>query len=96
MSKKVKFPAILMAHDLLEGHVLYWQNDGWSREYINSIIANNEKEGAVLEKVAAQETAINKVVDAELVEISLENQTIIPTHFRVKIKVSGPTIEYGL
>ncbi len=85
-----------MSHDLLEGHVLYWHANGWSIEYVNSVIAQNEDDGAKLEEIAKQQTLENKVVDAELVEIAIENNKIIPTHFRVKIKVSGPTIEYGI
>lgn len=84
-----------MAHDLLKGHVVYWHDNSWSQNYENAQIANNEADGEKLEIIANQEVAKNKVVDAELVEISIENQKIIPTHFRVKIKVSGPSIIFG-
>jgi Protein of unknown function (DUF2849) len=96
MSKKIKYPAILIAHDLLGGHVVYWGNNGWQVQYAGAIIANNDQDADDLGQIITQEIAKNIVVDAELVSVEIKDEKIIPDHFRVKIKMFGPTINYGI
>ena len=95
MSKKIKYPAILIAHDLLSGQVIYWSGEKWENDFENAIIANNEDDADQLEGIAQKYISKNQVVDAELVSVNIIDNKIIPEHFRVKIKVSGPTIKYG-
>ncbi len=95
MSKKIKYPAILIAHDLLSGQVIYWSGEKWENDFENAIIANNEDDSNHLEGIAQKFISKNQVVDAELVSVNIIDNKIIPEHFRVKIKVSGPTIKYG-
>ncbi|MBN8647401.1 MAG: DUF2849 domain-containing protein [Caulobacterales bacterium] len=95
MSKKIKYPAILIAHDLLSGQVIYWAGEKWEKEFSGAITANNDDDAGILENIAQKYISQNQVVDAELVSVNIIDNKITPEHFRVKIKVSGPTIIYG-
>ncbi len=95
MSKKIKYPAILIAHDLLSGQVIYWSGEKWEKDFANAVIAHCDDDASQLEGVAQKYISKNQVVDAELVSVNIIDNKITPEHFRVKIKVSGPTIIYG-
>lgn len=95
MSKKIKFPAILIAHDLKSGQVIYWSGNEWEDNFHGAKIANDDESANELEEIAQKFINKNQVVDAELVSVNIIDNKIIPEHFRVKIKVSGPTIKYG-
>lgn len=95
MSKKIKYPAILIAHDLLSGQVIYWSGEKWEKDFANAVIAHHDDDASQLEAIAQKYISQNQVVDAELVSVNIIDNKITPEHFRVKIKVSGPTIIYG-
>lgn len=95
MSKKIKYPAILIAHDLLSGQVIYWSGEKWEKDFANAVLAHHDDDASQLEGVAQKYISQNQVVDAELVSVNIIDNKITPEHFRVKIKVSGPTIIYG-
>ena len=97
MTTKLKLPAILLAHDLRNGKVLYWHKSGWLDELQSPIIADNDAIVAQLVETIKIENAKNIVVDASIEEITIdENNQIIFRHFRERIKQSGPTIRYGV
>lgn len=97
MSKKVKLPAILMAHNLLAGHVLYWAGADWCQSLSLSKIFNSEEEIATIQDLIDIEAAKNIVFDIEIVEVFQEaDGRIVPRHFRELIKTTGPTVSYGV
>lgn len=96
MSKKLKLPAILMAHDLLEGHVIYWTSQGWSKNAQSLVVANDEEKANELEVIAKKESDKNIVVDAVLSEVTIDGDNIKPRHFRELVKLNGPSVPYGV
>lgn len=97
MSKKIKLPAILMAHNLLAGNVLYWSGADWHLNLSDAKIIVGENELDEIQNVIKTETAKNIVFDIEIVEVfEGEDGRIVPRHFRELIKTSGPTVSYGV
>lgn len=96
MTAKLRFPLILLAHDLKSGKVLYWHDFGWSDVLQSPYVAHDDKDATYLNDVIGREVAKNKVVDASLEEVIIaENNHIKFRHFREIIKQNGPTIKYG-
>lgn len=95
MSKGIKAPAILIANDLLVGSIQYYGDNGWVKDINLAKIANNPEEIIALQEVGANELKSNKILDADVIEISQTETGIIPNHFRERIKAIGPSIAYG-
>lgn len=93
--KRPPLPAILLANDLLDGDVVFAASDGgelvWSRDPAAARIADDEDGAARLEAFAATELAGNRVVDAYLVDVAIEDGRPVPRHFREKFKTLGPS-----
>ncbi|WP_420103928.1 DUF2849 domain-containing protein [Bosea sp. (in: a-proteobacteria)] len=93
--KRPPLPAILLANDLLDGDVVFAASDGgeivWSRDPAAARIAHDEEGAARLEAFAAAELAGNRVVDAYLVDVAIEDGRPVPRHFREKFKTLGPS-----
>ena len=96
-AKRPPLPAILLANDLLDGEVVFWTGLTWSPDPAAALIARDETGAAELERAAASGLALNKVVDAYLVDVALsQQQTAVPRHDREKIKTEGPTVRRDL
>jgi sulfite reductase (NADPH) hemoprotein beta-component len=93
--KRPPLPAILLANDLLDGDVVFAAMDGdeivWTRDPSAARIAHDEAVALSLEDFAAAELAGNRVVDAYLVDVAIENGRPVPRHFREKFKTLGPS-----
>ena len=96
-AKRPPLPVILLANDLLDGEVLFWTGRHWSDRPGEALIARDETTAQQLEAAAAQALAQNKVVDAYLVDITLDAQGHgVPNHYREKIKTEGPSVRRDL
>lgn len=95
MSKGIKAPAILIANDLLDGSIQYYGNNVWVKDINLAKIANTPEEIIALQEIGASELKANKILDADVIEISQTETGIIPNHFRERIKAIGPSIAYG-
>lgn len=85
-------PAILLANDLLDGDVVFWTGTEWSRNPRLAQVANNAQDLAQLEAAAAKGFALNQVVDACLVDVTLGSGGLpVPNHFRERFKLRGPS-----
>ncbi|MGO4173923.1 DUF2849 domain-containing protein [Bosea sp. TAF32] len=95
-SKRVPLPAILLANDLLDGDVVFaTANDAgtlaWTRDPAPALVANDDAAAERLEAFATTELRGNKVVDAYLVDVTIEAGGPVPRHFRERFKTLGPS-----
>lgn len=91
-AEKRILPAILLANDLLDGDVLVCGAGGWSRNPADAQIAHTQAQADALEAEAKQAMATRKVVDAYLVDVTIEPSGLaMPNHFRERFRILGPT-----
>lgn len=96
-AKRPPLPVILLANDLLDGEVVFWTGHAWSDRPAEAFIAHDEAAAHQLEAVAGQALAQNKLVDAYLVDVALDDQgCAVPRHYREKIKTEGPSVRRDL
>ena len=94
--KRVPLPAILLANDLLDGDVVFAseQSQGalaWTRDPGLALVANDDAAAEQLEAFAVTEFKAQHVVDAYLVDVSIENGVAVPRHYRERMKTLGPS-----
>jgi hypothetical protein len=91
-AKKQALPAILIANDLLDGTVVVRTGDGWSHDPRQALVATDDGAAALLAEQAAHAMARHEVVDAYLVDVTVDADGLAtPNHFRERIKVKGPS-----
>lgn len=91
--KRPPLPVILLANDLLDGEVVFWTGGGWSPVPQEALVARDDAAAGALEQAARDGLHANRVVDAYLVDVSVEGT---PRHYREKIKTEGPTTRRDL
>ncbi|MDF2115008.1 DUF2849 domain-containing protein [Roseiarcaceae bacterium H3SJ34-1] len=90
--KRVPLPAILLANDLLDGDVVFSTGNGWSRNPAEALIARDDAAADRLEAQAKADFAAQLVVDAYLVDVSIDAAGVpTPRHFRERFKTLGPS-----
>lgn len=90
-------PQILFASDLAQGDVIFLGPTGWERDHLRAKIAYESEEAAALEASGKAEIAGNRVVDAYLVDVEVnEDGAPTPIHFREKARVVGPSVRRDL
>ncbi len=94
--KRVPLPAILLANDLLDGDVVFAIAGAagqlaWTRDPALALVASDDPTAESLEAFAAAELAGNRVVDAYLVDVTMETGQPVPRHFRERFKTLGPS-----
>ena len=94
--KRVPLPAILLANDLRDGDVVFATVDDngallWTRDPAQALVASDDRAAERLEAFAAVELSGNKVVDAYLVDVTVESGRPVPRHFRERFKTLGPS-----
>lgn len=92
-----KLPVILIANDLLDGDVVVMGADGWSRDPAAAFIADDAATAEALDAEGRAAMGRNEVVDAYLVEILQRPDGLaVPTHFRERFRILGPTVRPDL
>jgi Protein of unknown function (DUF2849) len=95
MAKKLSLPAILVANDLLSGRIVMWSDKGFSENIHLATVAQNETQADELFERGVQALARLQIIDPELITVAVNPEGLaVPTHFREKIRVFGPTISY--
>jgi hypothetical protein len=85
-------PVILLANDLRDGDVVFYAAGGWTRDPAAAEIAVDDSAAARLQAAAAAALAANTVVDAYLVDVTLDAAGWpTPKHFRERFKTLGPS-----
>jgi Protein of unknown function (DUF2849) len=96
-TKRPPLPVILLANDLLDGDVVFFAHGGWTRDPALAEIAANDAAASKLEQAAAAALAANTVIDAYLVDVTLDpGGRATPSHFRERFKTLGPSIRPDL
>jgi hypothetical protein len=96
MSKNL-LPKILIANDLLSGEVMFMGQEGWILTHNKAKIAHTEEEQTALNELGLKSMAQNKVVDAYLIDIALDEHNIPqPMHYRELMRTKGPSIRLDL
>ncbi|GAU85077.1 DUF2849 domain-containing protein [Bosea sp. BIWAKO-01] len=94
--KRPPLPAILLANDLLDGDVVFASVTAagalaWTRDPTLALLAADDAAAARLEAYAVSEFAAQHVVDAYLVDVSIEAGGPVPRHYRERMKTLGPS-----
>lgn len=96
-AKRPPLPAILLANDLLDGDVVFWTGTAWSLDPREALVARDDAGATALEQAAKAGLDSQKVVDAYLVDVTLDAAGHgVPKHYREKIKTEGPTTRRDL
>ncbi len=95
-AKRPPLPAILLANDLLDGDVVFAAPLAggalaWTRDPALALVAADDSAAAGLETFAAAECAAQHVVDAYLVDVTVEDGRPTPRHYRERMKTLGPS-----
>ena len=91
-SKKIALPAILLANQLLDGDVVFFTPNGWSRDPREALVAEDQVTAEKLEAEGIAAFKRQEVVDAYLVDITRDSEGLpVPNHFRERFKVRGPS-----
>lgn len=94
---KIALPAILLANDLLDGDVVFWDGAAWTLDPAAALVAYDADSAAALEAAARRGLDLNQVVDAYLVDVSIDADGLpVPNHFRERFKIRGPSIRLDL
>jgi hypothetical protein len=86
--KRPPLPLILTANALLDGDVVYFARNGWSRDRASAFVATDEAGGEALEASLEEAIEDGAVVEPYLIEAGQD-------HYRERIRLGGPTIRYG-
>ena len=89
---KIDLPAILVANDLLTGRIVVWGDKGFSRQPKDATIASTLEAAENLQATGLREFASLRVVDPEVIPVTVEGGVPMPRHLRERIKLFGPTI----
>ncbi len=96
-TKRPPLPVILLANHFLDGEVVFWSGQGWSRNPQEAQTASTQAEADVLEEAGRLAFARAEVVDAALIDVSLSaDGQPVPNHFRERFKISGPSVRTDL
>ncbi len=96
MSKKSN-DKILISSNLLTGEVMFMGENGWIATHPHAKIARTEEEQAALNEIGLKSMAANEVVDAYLIDITLDEHNIPqPMHYRELMRTKGPSIRLDL
>jgi hypothetical protein len=94
--KRPPLPVILVANDLAQGEVVFRTATGWSPDHREALIAGNGEAADALEAEGAAEMAANRVVDAYLVDVVLDESGPLPRHYRERLRTLGPSVRLDL
>ena len=95
-AKRPPLPVILLANDLLDGEVLFAAfkdgKDAWTRDVREARVAQDETSAQALEHFAAQQAALQKIVEPYLVDVTLATDGApTPRHYRELLRTLGPS-----
>jgi hypothetical protein len=95
--KRPPLPVILLANDLLDGDVVFYAANGWSRDPAAALVAIDDAQATAFEAAARQALADQLVVDAYLVDVVIDASGLaVPRHFRERFKTLGPSTRKDL
>ena len=96
VGKRPALPLILSASELLDGDVVFYSGDGWTRDLSSALVARDEEAAARLEAALAEVESGGPVVEPYLLSVTVHGRDIVPGHYRERIRVLGPTFRRDL
>ncbi|MEO1363606.1 MAG: DUF2849 domain-containing protein [Pseudomonadota bacterium] len=81
-------PKVVTANHLLKGDVVYQTATGWTRDLRAAEVLTDEADAALRLIDASQQ--VDEIVGAYLADITLDNGTPKPAHFRETFRATGP------
>lgn len=96
-AKRPPLPLVLTANHLLGGQSIYRTVDGWSDNLSDAVIGADDAEAARLEAAGYDSITSAEVVDPYLITVARDaDGRAMPVHYRERIRVTGPTIAFGV
>lgn len=89
--KRTPLPAILIANDLLDGDVVFGTVDGFTRDPALALVVHEPTAADHLEAAGKRAMAERRVVDAYLVDVTLDRGRPVPRHYRERQRTLGPS-----
>ncbi|MEM1299479.1 MAG: DUF2849 domain-containing protein [Pseudomonadota bacterium] len=94
---KVKYPQVLTANDLVEGHSVFLTPEGWDKSIDKAMVAVAPEQAEELEALGRRFVVENRIVGPYLVDVMLDSGAPVPVYRREQIRASGhPTIPVGV
>lgn len=88
---------ILTANHLIEGHVLFLGENGiWVSNVNHAASASSPKDKARLDRSGLAAKAANLVIEPYLVEVDIDEDSILPVKTRERLRTLGPTVRLDL
>ena len=82
---------LLTGNHLVEGYVIWWTGDGWSRHVEQAVDVGDKGE-----QIAQVETAACRVNNPYVVDAEPSPTGPVPTHIKERIRAIGPTVRPDL
>ena len=82
---------LLTGNHLVEGYVIWWTGDGWSRHVEQAADVGDKGE-----QIAQVETAACRVNNPYVVDAEPSPTGPVPTHIKERIRAIGPTVRPDL
>ena len=95
MKEKPRTLQVVIAHNVLSGAVVYLTKRAeWSTDVNQAVVAPSGEAASALLASARPFEACNEVLGLELIDVTRDCNTIVPTRLRERIRAAGPTISY--
>ncbi|WP_102961478.1 DUF2849 domain-containing protein [Mangrovicella endophytica] len=92
-AKGPKLPVILIANDLLDGDVVFFGAQGWTRDPRAAKVAFDAETAAFMEAEGRAGFVANIVVDPYLVPVEIDAAGFpVASHYREAMRQKGPSI----
>lgn len=82
-------PKVITANALLKGDVIYLSDTGWTRDLAKAEVLSDEAHADLRFIEASAE--VDKVVGLYLADVTIEDGTPQPAHFREDFRAKGPS-----
>jgi len=86
---KVFKPSVITANALLEGDVVYLQDQTWVRDLSEAEVLTDEADAEI--RLLEASARVDEVVGVYLIPVGTENGGIQTTHFREAFRAKGPS-----
>ncbi len=91
-AKRPPLPLVLTANELFDGYTVYFDGTGWSPELARASVAADDAAAAALEAKLEEAERSGEAVEPYLATVAVgADGAPLPTHYREKIRVLGPT-----
>ena len=87
---------VMTANRLLDGEVVFLAAHGWVETIDRATVAITPEQAKALDALGRQAMAVNKVVDAYLIDVAHEDGRLQPITLRERLRTLGPSVRRDL